>query len=163
MDSNFKAWYDDADIPEKVNGRWVDLETGIAYDPSYSYRRPAQRTASSSSPAAVDRSAAKSFGGKALKGTAKQKSWAEKIRAEKLREMASDDERRAACSPDGLLATAKFWIENRSRSGSEIGDLAYRMKILLVQYREAQAARDGKWVAELAERYNTLSTQLLGK
>lgn len=28
---SFKEWYDDADIPEKINGVWVDLETGIPY------------------------------------------------------------------------------------------------------------------------------------
>ena len=29
---NFKTWYHDiADMPELVNGQWVDLETGIAF------------------------------------------------------------------------------------------------------------------------------------
>jgi hypothetical protein len=30
--SNFKTWYNEiADMPELVNGRWVDLETGIPF------------------------------------------------------------------------------------------------------------------------------------
>lgn len=29
--SSFQQWYDEADMPEKVNGHWVDLETGIGY------------------------------------------------------------------------------------------------------------------------------------
>ncbi|MBK7543185.1 MAG: hypothetical protein IPI57_15825 [Candidatus Competibacteraceae bacterium] len=37
------------------------------------------------------RSIAKAFGGKALKGTAKQKEWAEKIRASKIDGMSAED------------------------------------------------------------------------
>ena len=29
---SFQQWYDDADMPEKINGHWVDLETGLAYE-----------------------------------------------------------------------------------------------------------------------------------
>lgn len=28
---NFKAWYAEADMPQIVNGQWVDLETGIPF------------------------------------------------------------------------------------------------------------------------------------
>lgn len=38
-DNNFKSWYEDADIPEKVDGQWIDLETGIPYKPERSSRK----------------------------------------------------------------------------------------------------------------------------
>lgn len=30
--SSFQHWYDEAEFPEKVNGRWTDVGTGINYD-----------------------------------------------------------------------------------------------------------------------------------
>ncbi|MCW3498726.1 hypothetical protein [Burkholderia cenocepacia] len=30
--TSFDAWYEDADMPEKINGVWVDLETGLTYN-----------------------------------------------------------------------------------------------------------------------------------
>lgn len=41
---NFNAWYQEADMPEIVNGQWVDLETGIpfsAWQPTKKTRKPA--------------------------------------------------------------------------------------------------------------------------
>lgn len=38
---NFSEWYNEADMPEIVNGQWVDLETGI----TFSTCQPAKRTA----------------------------------------------------------------------------------------------------------------------
>lgn len=38
---NFSQWYNEADMPEIVNGQWVDLETGIPF----SAWQPAKRTA----------------------------------------------------------------------------------------------------------------------
>lgn len=38
---NFSEWYNEADMPEIVNGQWVDLETGIPF----SAWQPAKRTA----------------------------------------------------------------------------------------------------------------------
>lgn len=36
---NFNVWKNEiADMPERVNGEWVDLETGIAYDPNVVYQ-----------------------------------------------------------------------------------------------------------------------------
>lgn len=38
---NFSKWYNEADMPEIVNGEWVDIETGIPF----SALQPAKRTA----------------------------------------------------------------------------------------------------------------------
>ena len=38
---NFSQWYNEADMPEIVNGEWIDMETGI----SFSDWQPAKRTA----------------------------------------------------------------------------------------------------------------------
>ena len=58
------------------------------------------------------------FGGKALKGTTKQKEWAEKIRVEKIAEMREDQ------LPIVLeyypASNAKFWIEARGMSAGRI-------------------------------------------
>ena len=29
--SNFSEWYEEADIPKKIDGVWIDLETGIPF------------------------------------------------------------------------------------------------------------------------------------
>jgi hypothetical protein len=29
---SFSDWYNNADMPHKIDGRWVDLETGFTYD-----------------------------------------------------------------------------------------------------------------------------------
>ncbi|MFA7175043.1 MAG: hypothetical protein WC340_16845 [Kiritimatiellia bacterium] len=59
------------------------------------------------------RNIAKFFGGKALKGSKKQKEWGEKIRAEKLAEM--DEALAEVVVTDTVAETAKFWIENREK------------------------------------------------
>lgn len=38
---NFSEWYNEADMPEIVNGEWIDMETGIPF----SAWQPAKRTA----------------------------------------------------------------------------------------------------------------------
>lgn len=134
--TNFKSWLEDADMPTKVNGQWVDLETGHPYQPAYA----ARSTYTPSSSVAEHRKYAKQFGGKALTGTPKQKEWAEKIRAEKLSEM-SKDQAEMACDPSGMLKSSKAWIENRHRTGEEIGDFAMKQKTLHKQFLSMQKKR----------------------
>lgn len=132
MASNFQAWIDQADMPQRGDdGRWVDLETGIAYNPAFDYagNRPRAARAALSSKAIEARDVAKFFGGKALKGAAKQKEWAEKIRAEKLKAV-SGEHAELICEPDNLLQNAKVWIENRNKSGRDFAEfvMTYRAK-----------------------------------
>jgi len=157
MSNNFQAWIDQADMPEQVNGQWIDLETGVAYDPTHNYNTKAVRQ--SISPKAQDaRNIAKAFGGKALTGSVKQKEWAEKIRAEKLAGM-TQDQAEMACDPKGLLTAAKFWIENRGAFSSEIGEFVMQQKALLAQARNLKAAGQAAEYAAAAEKYNSLTAR----
>ena len=116
---NFNVWKNEiADMPERVNGEWVDLETGIAYDPNVVYQiaeksrkarwRPSERVKKS-------RNIARFYGAPALKGSQKQKTWGEKIRAEVLSSDAITDEQKIEfLNAADFLNNAKFWIENRN-------------------------------------------------
>jgi len=102
------------------------------------------------------RDKAKFFGGKALTGSAKQKEWAEKIRVEKIGAM-TQDQAEMSCDPDGLGRSAHFWIENRERTGSEIGNFFMQQKAML---RKAQLLRAAGKAAEyeaLVVEYNALT------
>lgn len=159
--SNFNYWINEvADMPERDEGGWYDLETGLRFDPSFDYRANQPRAARKplSTRAQDARAIAKAFGGKALKGTAKQKEWAEKIRAEKLAQM-DLDQAEMACDPNGLLTHSKFWIENRARSGREIGEFVQQQKALLKQARTLKAAGKAAEYAAAAAEYNNLTSQ----
>lgn len=155
--NNFQAWLDQADMPAQQNGRWVDLEDGSLYNPAHDYRSRGERVALSAK--ALDaRSIAKAFGGLALKGTPKQKEWAEKIRAEKLQGM-SQDQAEMACDPNGLLTNAKFWIEQRSAAAAEIGGFVMQQKALLKRARTLKEAGDATAYAAVAAEYNALTAK----
>jgi hypothetical protein len=156
--NNFQAWIDQADIPTQgEDGQWFDLEDGIAYDPQKNYgtKQPRQSIRPKSQAA---RDVAKFFGGRALKGTKKQKEWAEEIRAEKLGQM---DEAQAmmAVDPNGLLTHSKFWIENRRAHGAKIGEFVQRQKALLKRYNAARDELDQEAVARIAAEYNELTSK----
>ena len=80
----------------------------------------------------ANRDIAKGFGGKALTGTAKQKEWAEKIRAEKLVKLPEDDARKIA-SGGGFLDTSKFWIDNRDKTFNWLDVIAARDALVAVK------------------------------
>lgn len=118
---------------------------------------PKRRT--SISDKALDaRKVAKFFGGKALLGTKRQKEWAEKIRASKLDGM-TELQALQACDPSGLLNHSKFWIENRDKSGKEIGEFVELQKSLLKKYQAAYAEKEHDAVKRLADQYNELTTK----
>lgn len=154
MNSNFKTWHDQADIPVQTENGWIDAETGIAYDPNFEYKIPRTRT-NINDKAQAARDIAKKFGGKALIGTTKQKEWAEKIRVEKLQAM-EDEDRFLACDPNGLLTHSKFWIEHKDKSGKEIGEFVRLQKSLLEQARAMQYVDKDKYV-QIANEYNALT------
>jgi hypothetical protein len=152
MSSEFKKWYDDADMPTLVDGRWVDLETGIPY----SSAKPARTILSGK---ALDaRAVAKAFGGKALAGTAKQKEWAEKIRAEKLIQMTAEQAALVA-DPTNILQNAKFWIENRAWPAREIARFEIDRRALLKKARTLKAANEAAGYAAAAADYNALTAR----
>lgn len=151
---SFKEWYEDADMPEYVDGQWVDMETGLPYVPA-----PAKNTRSSVSAKAMDfRAQAKLFGGKALTGSAKQKEWGEKIRAEKLGGM-TPEQAELVCDPAGLTRSAHFWIQNRAATAAAIADFETTRRSLLKQARALKAANDAAGYAAKAAEYNALTAQ----
>jgi len=107
------------------------------------------------------RQTAKAFGAKALKGTAAQKQWAEKIRASVMADLSFEDALRVG-EMHNMLGTAKFWIEN---FGSAYGKKA---KKTTQQFREflrdqkslmdAYKAADATESEAIAEKYNALTT-----
>lgn len=157
---NFSYWLEHiADMPEKKDGQWVDLETGLPYNHNVDYATGEKRSSRRplSDKAQDARAVAKQYGGRALKGTAKQKEWAEKIRAEKVTQM-TDDQAEMACDPKGLLTNSKFWIEQRERSGAEIGAFVQEQQALLKQARSLREAGKGDEYAAVAAKYNALTT-----
>lgn len=155
--NNFQYWLESvADMPERDSNGWYDMESGLRYDSSVKYNPAKSTNKKLSEKAQAARGTAKFFGGKALKGTAKQKEWAEKIRAEKLASM-TEDQAEMVCDPVGLLTNSKFWIENRTASGKDIGLFIEEQKAVLKQYRAAAAKEDREAVKALAERYNALT------
>lgn len=122
---SFKNWYENADMPEIVDGRWVDLETGIGYL-DFIATQPARKL---SQKALNAREVAKQFGGKALTGTPKQKEWAEKIRALVLNSVTQEQaEILCFCTK---FNTAKFWIENRDTKAKDLAAKAEQFAALI--------------------------------
>jgi hypothetical protein len=156
--NNFTYWVNEiADMPSKQDGVWVDLETGIAYDPSYNYVSKTTRTTLSAK--ALDaRAIAKAFGGKALKGTAKQKEWAEKIRAQVLQGL-TFDQAEMICDPNGLCTNSKFWIENRNSAAAEFGAFIESQKALLKTAKTLHAAGKAEEYKAVAAEYNALTAK----
>jgi hypothetical protein len=155
--NNFQAWLDQADIPTCDENGWFDLETGLRYNPAVNYLTGSKRQTISTN-ALTARNIAKAFGGKALKGTKKQKEWAEKIRADKVQKM-TRDQAEMVCDPNGLLTHSKFWIENCDASPTAIGHFVMTQKALLAQYRASHAAGDADQVAKIAAEYNALTEE----
>lgn len=161
--TNFETWLNDADMPERqADGVWVDLETGLPYRPDWNYRTGTTRTPLSTK-AQDARAIAKVFGGRALKGSRKQKEWAEKIRAQKLQKASHEgmtpDQAELACNPDGLGAHAHFWIEARDEAPRDIGVFFENQTAMLNRYRAAREAGDAELVAKLATEYNALTAK----
>lgn len=102
------------------------------------------------------RNIARLFGGRPLTGTARQKEWAEKIRAGKIADM-SEDHAVLACNPDGLGRGSKFWIENRDKNADEIGCFFEQQKDLLEQAKTAREAGSAERYEEVAAQYNVLT------
>lgn len=102
--------------------------------------------------------AAKLFGGSPLQGSTKQKKWGEDIRADKLGAM-STEQAILACRKDGLGGHAKFWIENRDRTGDEFGRFFETQNKLLTLAKEARRQGLVERYEELARSYNSLTSE----
>lgn len=124
-ESHFNHWKNEhADMPTLGdNGIWFDMEDGLSYDPSanYGYTAAPKCTARQEAARKISldkakeaRKLAKFYGGKALTGSAKQKSWGESIRNDVLASSAlSDEEKEKLLQVGGFTQTAGWWIDNK--------------------------------------------------
>jgi hypothetical protein len=105
-------------------------------DVCYSCRKPAKTVRKKPSVKCLDnRKTAKFFGGKALKGTVKQKEWAEKIRTEFLESGSVSDEVKVELMQcGGFVDSASFWIDNRNTAKS-----ALNVRNIVTKYQELLA------------------------
>lgn len=107
------------------------------------------------------RQTAKAFGAKALKGTAAQKQWAEKIRASVMADLSFEDALRVG-EMHNMLGTAKFWIENfgkaygakPKKTTQQFREFLRDQKALMDAYKAADAVES----EAIAEKYNALTT-----
>ncbi len=110
-------WKAEADMPEFVDGEWVDMETGISYNQVKNTVRKTKRfdseRAGLNDKAKNARQVAKKQGCKALKGSPKQKAWGEDIRRKFVQNI-TDENAMLAITSSEMTAHAKFWIENRN-------------------------------------------------
>lgn len=155
---NFSDFVSDhLDLREALLSAGERAEAHAAYE-AWMKKAPERKAWKAGQKVLADRAVAALFGGKALTGTAKQKTWAEKIRADKLRGETSqysaydrnemtEAQAAMACDPTGLGRSAHFWIENRTRKPSEIGQFFQQQKRLLADamaLREAGKAEEFK-------------------
>lgn len=154
-DSHFNYWYKEiADMPEKDEHGWYDLETGLRYHPDAEYR-PQRKTASIKT--IEHRKVAKKYGGLALKGTHKQKAWAEDIRATKIQEL-NEDKRPMLVRPDMKdIQQAKFWISNRELQAIFIHDILAEVLVRVAEYR---VATEPATKTKAADRARELASKL---
>lgn len=155
--NNFQAWLAQADMPVKRDGVWVDLEDGIAYNPEWDYVGDKPRARTSLSAKAKDaRAFAKCFGGKALIGTAKQKKWAEEVRADVLSGL-TQDQAELVCDPASLCRTSAFWLNNRHRRPAEFAEFVATYRALARKAEVHRAARNQAALDAVVAEYNALT------
>lgn len=107
---NFSDWLNNADMPtQDRDGRWYDLEDGIYFDSSKSEKN------------------------ENFKGSVKQIIWAKDIYKRKAVNLSRQDEDLVYAKKD-----AKFWIENRDKSISEI------IEILKIEKEQKKEKLDQK-------------------
>lgn len=154
-DSHFNYWYNEiADMPEKDEDGWYDLETGLRYHPDAEYR-PQRKPASIKT--IEHRKVAKEYGGLALKGTHKQKAWAEDIRATKIQELNEHKRPMLVRREIEDIQHAKFWIENRQLQATLIYDILAEVIIRVAEYR---AATDSETKTKAADKAKELASKL---
>lgn len=132
---SFTNWYNEvADMPShQQDGAWVDLETGFTYaDWANDNCKTTQNRWKANDTIQTARNIAKMFGGKALKGTGKQKAWAETIR-ENIIKNTNEIQSEILCTVS-YFSHSKFWIENRELTVLEFGARAEKFMSLLAEH-----------------------------
>lgn len=156
--THFEFWKTHAaDMPAYQNGQWVDLETGLAYNPNTDYGQPSKSTVryNPSQTTKEYRALAKMYGGAALTGTAKQKEWGEKIRAQILASNDLELEDKQELASAKLFKSAKFWIENRTKKAAE-----FKIEGIIELIRETRRIKEDLYNAHSSHDVNELNKQL---
>jgi len=161
--NNFEYWKNKfADIPDKKDdGYWYDLETGHQYDASIDYEALENGTASIrqkvNTKCLENRKTAKKFGGLALRGTLKQKEWAEKIRACILTSVSKEVAEILATSKN--YSHSRFWIVNKDKSLQDFEMFIYRKRELVNIYNALLDSKDdcSGEIKQIAEKHNALT------
>lgn len=147
--AHFNHWKNEySDMPTKGDdGIWFDMEDGLAYDSSanYGYSPTPKRTAKQEAARQISlnkakeaRKLAKFYGGKALTGSAKQKSWGESIRNDVLASSAlTDEQKETLLQAGGFTQTAGWWIDNKDVPAKE-----FTAENIVAQYRGLTALED---------------------
>ena len=121
----FSYWKNEvADMPmQDASGKWFDAETGLRYE-DYLESPTSESRKNLPKKTLEFRRIAKDIGGKALTGSRRQKEWAEKIRAEKIDDCSTQNQKEALVNVSiSDIQKAKFWIENRDKSGRKIAHI----------------------------------------
>lgn len=149
---NLQHWKDFiAAAPELQNGKWIDRETGREFDPTKTYSAKYASESKHAQRAVEARMAAKFFGGKALKGTPKQRSWAEDIRKEFLSmELDSKIVEFFIHAPE--CQNAKYWIENRNEIIKGKGAPFTEKAKLFADEREEEREESATFEGQLKEK-----------
>ena len=155
--TNYEAWVAAEQPTKNAQGIWVD-ENGFTYRPEWDYVANKPVAFQISNKALDARAGVKIYGAKALKGTAKQKDWAEKIRAEKVSQLRSIDDAIIVCDPTSLAATAAFWIDSRTRSGAEFAGFIKEYRALLARAKALKESGESAAYAAVAAQYNALTS-----
>jgi hypothetical protein len=126
---SFEYWKNEiADMPSVQDGKWVDLETGLTYADYFE--------AVTKKELAQKREHAKKIGLKALKGSQKQKEWAEKIRKEILSAM---DNETAKMFTGETFHSSKFWIDNREKNANQFKKFIVELCKLKDEYAKTKS------------------------
>lgn len=92
--------------------------------------------------ATESRAKSRLIGAKSLTGTAKQKNWAEKIRADFIEVVTSDDVATMIANSQ-VASTAKFWIETRNLPRNVLHEAMRNLVAATREANEIGAGNDG--------------------
>jgi len=145
--TSFQTWKNYSDTPTRDKSGWYDADTGLSY-------RGTNNTNAVSQKALDARKNAKFLGGKALTGSAKQKEWAEKIRATVISQVSSAEDAQALVT-NGLAATSKFWIENRNKSANDFVNFVKKQRALKEAFDSEKCLIQRKIIAD---EYNAFTS-----
>lgn len=114
---------------------------------SANYNKAVLQQTSKTNPKAIakakaERTTAKAMGIKALKGSAKQKAWAEQIRKEFLQTV-TDENALSLVADSELTASAKFWIETRNVGIEKIAKAMSDLVVATKTANEIGAGNEG--------------------